>query len=153
MTDTSPAPERHFNCALTGFVLGGVALIWVIFHFVSGPFAPQTDMSVTLGELASDAVKSAARDMIGLQQPAPETLPWDIDRVLRGAAIVAGGIAILLGVAGLTRHENNRMSVAAIVLGGGAIVAQAFIWALLLVLCALVVTAFLNMIGDWSPFG
>ena len=153
MTVSDHTAPRLFSAALLGFVLGGLALIFVVFHFVSGPFAPQQDVSVTFGELASGMAKSAARDMIGLAQPAPEAVPWDLDRMLRGGAAVVAGLAIMLGVWGLVRHENTRLCSAAIVLGSGAIAAQFFTAVLFVIIGALILIAFFNMIGDWSPFG
>lgn len=152
MSATSDPRPALLNCALLGFVLGGAALIFVLVHFVSGPFAPQPQTAVSLGELASGMVKSAARDMMGMQQPAPEALPWDIDRILRGAGMAVGGMAIMLGILGLVRGESPRLSTAAMVLGTGAIVVQMFFWALAMILCTLLLIAFVNMIGDWSPF-
>ena len=127
-------------------------MIWVIFHFVSGPFAPQAETSVTFGELASGMVKSAARDLAGMDQPTPDPVPWDVDRVLKAIATVAGGLAMMLGILGFARHESKRLSLAAITLGVGEITAQFFVAAFAMVLCALVLIAFFQMIGEWSPF-
>ncbi len=152
MADAKQPAALGLNPAFVGFLMGAAALILVLVHFVAGPFAPQQGADVTLGELASGMAKAAARDLIGMEQPAPQTLPWDIDRVLRASVMGVGGLAVVCGIIGLVKHNNARLCSAAICLGAGAIFVQLFTWVLVLVLCALVLIAFFNMIGDIVPW-
>ena len=145
---TAPTPVLSY----TGFALGGMALIMVIVHFFAGPFAPQQDLSVSLGELASDITKSAFRDFFGMAQPGAEPLPWDIDRILKAATGVAAALAILLGCAALLRHENRRAAIFAASLGVSAIAIQLFATAVAMIVCALIIAAFLSALGDFIPF-
>lgn len=116
ISDTPPdsAQQKPVAFGLSGLLLGGFALCLVLVHFVSGPFAPQQELGVTLGELTSDIFKSAARDMVGRAQPAPETIPWNIDRILRGAKMAGAVVAMLLGLAALLRGAIRLTSMKAV---------------------------------------
>ncbi|MGC9420775.1 MAG: hypothetical protein ACP5EN_17555, partial [Rhodovulum sp.] len=59
MSDTAPAPRAVLGWL--GFATGAAALILTIVVFWAGPFAPQQTAGVSLGELAAEIAKSAAR--------------------------------------------------------------------------------------------
>ncbi|MEO1549312.1 MAG: hypothetical protein AAFR93_02645 [Pseudomonadota bacterium] len=128
-----------------GVLLGAGALLVVLISFYAGPFAPQQDLSVSLGALASDTAKSTMRDFFGLGQPKPVEAAWDIDRKLRlGAAVLAWG-AILLTPLALIRREPRRWAYTAATFGISAVAFQVFTWLILLVMVLIIVALFREM--------
>jgi len=139
---THPRPIAGY----LGFAVGAVALLLVLMHFWGGPFAPQQGASVSLGEFAAEIRQAATRTITGASQPAPESTPWDIDRGLKLVTALLAGIAVILGAAGIVRRENRRPAIAAIALGGVAVVFQFFVWMALLLVGALLISAIISNI-------
>ncbi len=135
-----------------GFALGAAALMLVLVHFWSGPFAPQQRASVSIGEIAADIRTAAVRKLSGEQTPIPQPAAWDVDRVLRLITAILAGIAVIAGVAGLVRRETWRPAAAGITLGCGAVAFQLFTWTILLVVGALILCAIIfnvsNILGS-----
>jgi hypothetical protein len=131
-----------------GFWTGAAALILTVVLFWAGPFAPQQSTGVSVGELAAEIAKSAARSVAGQPQPEPVAPPRDIDDYLAIAVGVLAGIAVVLGVAALVRHEHKRAAVSGIALGGMAIGFQLFAYAIMLIAGALVVAAVVYALRD-----
>jgi len=134
-----------------GFIFGAAALILTLVVFWAGPFAPQQAGGVTLGELAADVAKSAARSVAGLEQPAPVAIPRTIDDYIEIGLGVLGGLAIVIGVASFVRHERKRAAMSGIALGGLAIGIQIFAWSIMLIAGAVVVAGL--MYGMRDVFG
>lgn len=145
-------PRRRPVAGLAGFALGAAALLLVLVHFWAGPFAPQQNVGVSLGDLAAEMRESALRGLAGEPQPAPEPLPWDIDRVLEAVSAALAGLAIVAALAGLIRHEARRPAVAGIALGIGAVTFQLVTWAVLVLAGAILIygvaQAALGDLGD-----
>jgi len=139
---THPRPIAGY----LGFAVGAVALLLVLMHFWGGPFAPQQGASVSIGEFAAEIRQAATRTITGASQPAPEPTPWDIDRGLKLVTALLAGIAVILGAAGIVRRENRRPAIAAIALGGVAVVFQFFVWMALLLVGALLISAIISNI-------
>ncbi len=146
MTETAPPPRSVFGWS--GFALGAATLILTLALFWAGPFAPQQDTGVTLGELAADIAKSAARSVAGLEQPAPAARPLDVDDYLDILVGVLAGVAIVLGMAGLIRHERTRVAVSGMALGGLAVGIQLFAWTVMMIVGALVISAVMYALRD-----
>ncbi len=144
MTDAAQTTAPRATFGTIGFFLGVAALILVVVSFTAGPFAPQQATGVTLGELASEIGKSALRETLGLEQPAPAARPWDIDRVLHVVGIVAGVIATMFAAWGFTRGESRRMATVAGMFGMSAVALQVFATALFAILGALVIIAIIG---------
>lgn len=152
----APAPQTPGpsfpkpTSGLIGFAIGAAALLLVLVHFWAGPFAPQQDVGVSIGELAGEIRDSAARALSGEAQPAPSTASWDIDRILKLAAAILAGTAIVLGLFAFVRGETWRPATAAIALGATAMVFQVFVWVLVIFLCFVAAMMFLQMLGGMS---
>ena len=146
MSDTATQPRPIFGWM--GFALGAASLLSVLFVFWAGPFAPQQDASVTLGELAADIAKSAARATIDAVQPAPDPVTRDIDDFLQISMAMVAGLAVILGAIGYLRKEAHRPVIAAVTLGVGVILFQYLMWAFFALLGALIVAALLQSLGD-----
>jgi len=131
------------------FAIGALALCLVTVHFFAGPFAPQQAVGTTVGELAAEIRDGALRALSGEAPPPPEPLPWDIDRVLRALAGVAGAGAVILGLLSLVRREPRALGGAATVLGGGAILFQLYAMTVMIVMAMLLVMAIARLVlGD-----
>lgn len=136
MTDIAPSPEPRLGWI--GFMLGAVALILTIAVFWAGPFAPQQSVGVTLGELAADIARSAARSVAGQAQPEPVVQPRTIDDWLDLGVGVLAGLAIVTGVAAFLRRESRRVATSGIALGGLAVGFQLFAWTVMMIAGAIV---------------
>jgi len=137
MTSTAPAPAATLGWL--GFATGAAALILTLVVFWAGPFAPQQAAGVSLGELAADIAKSAARSVAGQPQPGPVAQPRTIDDYLEIGVALLAGVAIILGVASFVRHERKRAALSGIALGGLAVGIQIFAWSIMLIVGALVI--------------
>ena len=77
MTETVPSIPPRPTAGLVGFLFGAAALILVLVHFWAGPFAPQQDAAVSIGEIAAEIRNSAVRGLteatwaVHHPQPAP----------------------------------------------------------------------------------
>lgn len=96
--------------------------------FWAGPFAPLQTAGVTLGELAADIAKSAARSVSGQPQPEPVGQPRTIGNCIEVGVGALAGLAIAFGVASFVRHERKRAAISGIALGGLAVGVQLFTW-------------------------
>lgn len=134
-----------------GFMVGAVALILTLVTLWAGPFAPQQTTGVTLGELAAEVAKSAARSAAGLEQPAPVAVPRTIDDYIAIGLGGLGGLAIVIGVASFIRHERKRAAMSGIALGGLAIGIQVFAWSIMLIAGAIVLAGLMS--GMRGAFG
>lgn len=131
-----------------GFATGALALVAAVSLFWAGPFAPQQEAGVSLGELAADIVKSAARDVAGLEQPEPVAPERDIDDYLAIGTGALGALAVILGVGGMVRHERMRPAVGGAALGGVAIAFQFFAFYAMALLGVLLVMALIHSLKD-----
>ena len=131
-----------------GFAAGAVALLATMVIFWAGPFAPQQSAGVTLGQLAADIVQSATRSVAGAPQPDPVAPQRDIDDYLSIAVGALAGLAIVLGVAGMIRHEGNRAAASGIALGAMAVGFQLFAYTVMMIAGAIVIAGLLYSLRD-----
>ena len=144
--DTSPAPAPV--AGWTAFALGAVTLIAAFVVFWAGPFAPQQAVDVSLGQLAADIAKNAARAAAGIAPPAPEPVVRDLDDWLRIGVVVLAGLAIIAGVLGLVRKEPMRPALAGAGLGVFVIAFQLFATVVAMIVGALLIFAIMSALGD-----
>lgn len=146
MSDISPIARAPFGWS--GFAAGATALILTLVLFWAGPFAPQQSAGVSIGELAAEIAKSAARSVAGQPQPEPVAIPRTIDDHLAVAVGVLAGLAVVLGVASLIRHEHKRAALSGIGLGAAAIGIQLFAYAIMMIVGALVIASTIYAMRD-----
>ena len=142
------APAQAATLGWLGFAVGAAALILTLVVFWAGPFAPQQAAGVSLGELTADIAKSAARSVAGLPQPEPVARPRTIDDHLEIGVGVLAGLAIILGVAALVRHERKRAALSGIALGGLAVGIQIFAWSIMMIVGALGIVGIMAALRD-----
>ena len=131
-----------------GFAIGAMALVLTIVLFWAGPFAPQQAATVTLGEMAAEIAKSAARSAAGQAQPAPEVIPRTVDDYLEIAVAVLAGFAIILGLAAFIRREDRRTAFSALALGILAIGFQLFTWTVMMIVGAIVIFGIMASLSE-----
>ncbi|CAD0184373.1 hypothetical protein RUESEDTHA_01252 [Ruegeria sp. THAF57] len=148
MTDLHATDTANPVFGWTGFSLASIALFAALFVFWAGPFAPQQSTGVSLGELAAEIGKSTLRAAAGLEQPEPVAPTRDLDDFLRIGVAMLGGLAIVLSVVGILRHEKRRPAIAGVAIGVGAILFQFFAFAFFAFLGVLVIMALLNSFSD-----
>lgn len=131
-----------------GFATGAAALILTLVIFWAGPFAPQQAPGVSIGELTADIAKSAVRSIAGQPQPEPVAQPWNIDNYLEIGVGLLAGLAIVIGVAALIRHEQRRVAISGIALGGLAVGIQLFTYTIMMIVAGLVIAAIIYALRD-----
>jgi len=146
MTETETTPRAILGWS--GFAVGAMALLLTLVIFWAGPFAPQQSAGVSVGELAAEIARSAARSVAGQPQPEPVVSPRDIDDYLRIVVGVLSGVAIVLGVAALVRHERRRAAISGIALGGLAVGVQLFAYTVIMIVGAIVISAVIYSLRD-----
>ncbi|MFY0692505.1 MAG: hypothetical protein JXR14_11360 [Paracoccaceae bacterium] len=145
MTDT-PETKRSAIAGLLGFALGAVALIIVLVQHYGGPFTPQPEIGVTIGEIAADIKQSAIAKVTGTPLPPPEPAPdhVDYDRILKVIGAVGGACAVIAGLVGLIRREDRLPATYAVGLGIGTIAFQYLTWVILLICGVVLLVSILN---------
>ncbi|HKL55853.1 MAG: hypothetical protein ACX93P_12520 [Roseovarius sp.] len=149
MVDAAEMPKATLGWL--GFVTGSLALMITIVIFWAGPFAPQQSAGVTLGELAAEMAKSAARSVAGQPQPAPPApvAPMrNIDDYLAVGVGLLAGLAIVTGIASFIRHERRRVALSGVTLGGLAVGFQLFTWMVMLIAGVIVITTLVYTMRD-----
>lgn len=130
------------------FLLGAAALLAAVLVFWAGPFAPQQTVEVSLGEMAAEVARSAARDVMGMEQPAPEPVARDVDDWLQIGIGGLGALAVIMGVGAITAGGRGRSSAGGVVLGGMAIAFQFFTMYAMALLGVLLVMAVIYALKD-----
>ena len=147
--------ERPTGLGITSLTLGCAALATVLICIVAGPFHPSPDLGVSLGELAGDIGRNAAREFFGLKRPEPEVVEpmgWTIDEKLSVGVIIAGIVTVFLSVVSHLRGERRSIAIIAATLGASALLLQVLQAFLLLILGALILIAFLSSLHNIFSF-
>jgi len=142
------ANERGAAPGWLGFAIGAVALILTIVTFWAGPFAPQQSVGVTLGEIAADIAKSAARSVAGQPQPPPVAQARTIDDWFALGVGVLAALAVIVGVAAFLRREQRSVAASGIALGGLAVGVQLFAWTVMVIAGAIVLASTVYALRD-----
>lgn len=135
-------------CGWIGFFLGSVSLVAAVTLFWAGPFAPQPTVGVSVGELTAEIGKSALRNLVGLEQPAPQAVERTVDDYLEMGIAIVASLSIVLAVAGYVRREKLRLAIGAGMLGAGAIAFQFFVWYSLVLVFVLLIWAIYQGLGE-----
>ena len=146
MPETQPVARAPLGWS--GFATGAASLILTLVILWAGPFAPQQTAGVSIGELAAEIARSAARSVAGQPQPAPVAMTRTLDDYLNIGVGVLAGLAVVLGVASLIRHEHRRAAVSGIGLGAAAIGIQLFTYTIMMIAAALVMAAVVYALRD-----
>lgn len=147
MSDTQ-APWAGLGWGHVAMGTGAFALALAMLHMFGGPFAPQSSVGTTVGEIAGEMRAAALRAVSGAAQPAPEPRGWDIDRILMLAAPLFGVLAVVLSMVAALRREELRLAGYGAALGVGAIVFQLVWWIAALIAGVIVLVAIIENIGD-----
>jgi hypothetical protein len=139
---------RSASFGWLGFALGAAALVLTMITFWAGPFAPQQSAGVTLGELAAEIVKSAARSAAGQAQPEPVAPDRNIDDYLKIGVSLLAGLAIVAGFASFVRNEPKRAAFSGIALGGLAVGFQLFTWTIMLIAGVIAIASLIYTLRD-----
>ncbi|KAB8309957.1 hypothetical protein EH228_12340 [Erwinia endophytica] len=129
-------------CSWTGIVLGAIALILALTHFMTGPFTPHPSLESLVAE-KTVAIKHAAISALQGKEIITTPLPraWDIDRIISAVVAVFAASSILLGaLGGLLRKENKHAAITAVLLGIGTVALQFAIMAFGVVLLIVLIT-------------
>ncbi|HTS54977.1 MAG TPA: hypothetical protein VMH26_17025 [Burkholderiales bacterium] len=140
---------RYFGWAGLGFGVVALALAllpgWVA-PMYDPPSKPlQQQAADWLGQLKDQTV--TAIGMAPASPPAPESHNAWRDRRISIASLVMGFIALVLGIVAFVRHEDQRMVACAVALAAGAIAAEHFLTAVMILAFAVLVGVILARYG------
>ena len=145
-----PTETVKSSFGLVGVVAGVIALGLALVHFWAGPFSPKPSIEEVVAEKAVKIRDSVVARLKGLQKPASvQPQGFDTDHVITTSTIVAGFLAVVLAVVSYIRREDNRVSMSAVALGGGAIALQYLAVALGAIVLAILIAAVLSKL-DFS---
>lgn len=155
MSTTLETP-RNSVAGMAAFFVGAAALLIILVHHFGGPFNPQQEIGITIGEIAGDIKNAAIAKVTGTPLPTAEPKPEfiDYDRILRIVGAAGGALAVILGLFGLIRHEDRKPAVYAVGLGIGAIAFQWVSWVVMLICGLVLLISILNsMTSIFDGFG
>ena len=135
-------PKIKFG--VIGIAVGAVSLLMALVHFWAGPFSPQPTFETSIAETAVEIRDAAVRSLRGEAPPPKKRAEWDLDRIIQTATAFLGGLAIVLAVIGLVKHEPKRQIAGAATLGVGAIAFQFLSWFALVLVGAILIAAVLQ---------
>jgi len=140
--------EINSKISYVGMGIGSIALLLALVHFWAGPFSPQMSLEQTVAEKAVSIREATINALKGKGAPEPQQREaYNTDDFLNVGTAVLGGISIILGLFGFVKREPKRAALAAGMLGGGAIAFQFAAWAVMAIVCAIIVGAILQQIG------
>ena len=131
----------------TGILALSLALLpdWIALVYDPPSKPIQQKAADWVGELKEKAL--AAIRMESVPPPPPDYQnPWR-DRRIALASLIFGFIALILGVVSFVRHEDQRLVACAVALGAGAIAAEYFLTAAVILAFAVLVGAILTRHG------
>lgn len=146
--------ETPARFGLPGFLLA-VASLSVILIQLSAYFQPAEASSATvIGEFAAEIRKSAEGALSGERAPAPVPKPLRIALIVNVVALVAAGVAIVLGGMGLYRNGPHRLSCLALGIGTSTFLVQCVFWLAILICGVVLLVSVIENLGDifdgWS---
>jgi len=108
-----------------GIVIGSVALLSALFHYYAGPLSPQPNLERTITNTAVALRDATIAAFKGKEiKKGSWTSKWDADKLIDVMTALFGGLAIISGISAFMRNEPLRVTIGAVVLGGGAIAFQ-----------------------------
>jgi hypothetical protein len=145
-THMNAIPRAGFSVA--GTVLAIAAILIGIFHFYLGPIAGPATLEETAYETAKSLREAVVAGWRGEEYEAPQAdSRFDPDTVVKLSVVAAGGLAILLGLAGILRREHFKLGGAAITLGTTAILVEVAILAAALVGAVILLLIIADVLG------
>jgi len=149
-----PTSSTSAPFGFAGLFFAAIGLVIAMVTIYAGPFAPQPELGVAIGEVAGDAIKATLREVFNRPQPENVTVQqsWTIDKTLQIIVVVTAVFAILLAIFAAFRREPRTIVFGALSLGIAALVFQFFAWVALLICGVIIIMAILNFFGDVFSF-
>lgn len=139
---------------LLTLILGALALLTAAVVIYAGPFGPQQEIGVSIGEIAGDIAKSAWREMRNLPHPEATAAPLSIDDYLQMAVAALGVLALVAGILAIVRHEPWRPVAGGLTLAGLALALQFVFWVVAVIVGVVLLVAIISNLGEiLSAFG
>lgn len=146
--------RRRSPFAMTGLVIGVLALGGALAHFWLGPIDPPPPLEEVVAEKAAAIkdrfvakLKGEEADAAAVEETLAEEAVSDRDHRVRSVTSLLGFVALVLSVVGFVRREDLRVAGSAAALGGGAAAFQFLIVALGAILLTVLVAALLSGSG------
>lgn len=132
-----------------GILVGGLALMLALVHFLAGPFATQPSLEMTVSEKAA-SIRQAAIDALKGKavEPKAEKSKFNADKVADVITAILGGLAFILAMLSFSKHESIRAAGGAAALGAAAIAFQFIAMYAMALLAAILIAAVLaSLVG------
>lgn len=149
---TSPEISPFRTWGLWAVLLGGFAVILVLYQIFGPMTEPKPSVGTQIGEIAGDMKRAAWRSFFGLSNEVAEPERVSMMVHLALVAPILGVVAILLSVISGVRGENWRFAAYGTGLGAAAVVFHFFWWVALLVCGVLLLVAIIENLGDFFTF-
>ncbi len=134
-------------------VFGAAALIVSMLVIFAGPFAPQQSVGTSIGQIIGEISVSAMNTVRGEAPPAPQSQPWDIDRVLMITGPVLAILGFIAAIVSAVRHEPWRLPTYGTVMGIAAITMQFMWWVALVIAGMLLLVSIIENGPSFLDFG
>lgn len=132
MSQAGVDPRNH-AWGIGAVVFGGLAMIISMLVIFGGPFAPQQSVGTSIGKIIGEISLSAMNTVRGNELPAPQTPPWNIDRVLMVTGPALAVIGFIAAIVSTFKQEPWRLPTYGTMLGVAAITMQFLWWVALLI--------------------
>ncbi len=135
-----------------GLLLGALALLLAITHFLAGPFSPPPSLETLVAGKITAVRESALAALKGVPLPEKQRVrSWDIDTILTISTSFTAIIAIVFGVVA-TFYKENRLGIqAALLFGAGTLAFQvAMVWLMLVLAVFLIAMVVAALSGNLS---
>ena len=149
---SATAPVLFRTWGFWALMAGSLALILVFMGIALPMMEPKPSAGVQLGEIAGEIKRSAWRSFFGLERKASDVQPVANSVYLAAAAPILGILAIALSAISAAYREPLRLSAYAAGLGATAIAFQFIWWLAALLVCAFIIAAIIENIGDIFSF-
>lgn len=128
-----------------GISIGAIGLLLALYHFWAGPFSPQPTLEDIVAEKAV-TIKEKVISRLSNKELAPTVAQPSLDKdaKIHLATSILGGLAIILGVVGVAIKNPLRVAGSAIFLGAFTIAFQFAIFAIGVVVMAILIAAVIH---------
>jgi hypothetical protein len=130
-----------------GVGFGGAALLLALIHFWAGPFSPTPTLETTIADKAASIRTATIKALKGEEYRKVSKTTWDADKITYTLTALLGGIALILSVLSLAKHERARVAFGGAALGVSAIAFQFIAMYAMALLAVLLIFAVLSSFG------
>lgn len=138
---------RNTRFGFIGIGFGSVALLLALLHFWAGPFSATPTLETTIADKAASIRTATLKALKGEEYREVAKSSWNTDKVVNVMTAVFGGLALILSIFALAKHEPKRVVIGGAFLGVSAIAFQFIAMYAMALLLVLLFFAVLSSLG------